>query len=251
MIKLEINGADRVQAQLRQLSTKQIQLAASKALNDAAFKGRTSMQRHMDSVFDGVTPYVRKSVQVERSTPERLQAWVGPRMMPGGGIDPQKILQAQAAGGPRRDKRSERALAALGFLPAGYRAVLPRDPFPGSADARGNVRGDFLRALLRHLAGLRKTAPKTRPKRGEAAVSAAYFVLPPGLRNYGKKPPGIYATGNGRSGDGLRAVLLFVRGAAYRPRLDMGVITRELDQSDLVSRRFRYHVRTAAEGLVK
>lgn len=251
VINLEITGLERVQAQLRQLSSGQIKEAAAKALNDTAFKGRAGVQKRMDSAFERVTPYIRKSIQVERATADSLQAWVGPRMMSGGGIDPQKILQAQAAGGQRRDKRSERALAAMGVLPSGYRTVLPTDSFPSSADGRGNIRGTFLRSLLRHLSGKRKAAPKTRANRGEPAVAAAFFVLPPGLRNYGSKPPGIYATGNGRTGDGLRAVLFFVRSAAYKPRLDMDGITRELSPSDLVSRRFRYHVRSAAEGLVK
>lgn len=249
---LQLTGMDRVKKQLQQLSSGQIQGAAAKALNDTAFKGRTAVQKRMDAVFDRVTPYIRKSIQVDQATPDRLQAWVGPRMMAGGGVDPQKILQAQAEGGARRDKRSERALSAIGVLPAGYRTVLPSRPFPGSSDNRGNIRGTFLRTLLRHLAGRRKAAPKTSAHRGERAVEAAFFVLPPGLSNYGGKLPGIYGTAaSGRGGDGLRAVLLFVRGANYQKRLDMGDIVRELNPSEFFSRRFRYHVRSAVEGMSK
>lgn len=251
MIKIEIQGLERVQAQLRQLSHGQVQSAAAKALNDTAFKARTSVQRSMDNAFDRVTPYVRRSIQVEQASPDRLEAWVGPRKMDGGGVDPQKILRAQVDGGLRRDKRSERALAATGAIPAGYRTVLPANPFPGSDDGRGNIKGTFLRSLIRYLAGSRKAAPKTRVHKGDAAVGAMFFILPPGVRGYGSRPPDIYGAANGRSGDGLRAVLLFVHKASYSKRLDMDQVVREMAPSEIFSRRFRYHVRTIAEGLVK
>lgn len=103
----------------------------------------------MKSVFDRPTSYILKSVFVDQATPDRLTARIAPnnvRMKEN--IDPQKILQAQEFGGTRRDKRSEVALRRHGYLPPGHQAVMPKTPFPGSDDGRGNMRSCCSRRFL-------------------------------------------------------------------------------------------------------
>ena len=84
--------------------------------------------------------------------PDKLSVTIEPAYMGGKGIDPQKILNAQAWGGRRHDKRSEVALRRAGILPTGYQTAIPDDarggPYPGSDDGRGNLRGAFLVQLI-------------------------------------------------------------------------------------------------------
>ncbi len=77
-LKMEIQGLEKVQAQLRKLSQTGIKEAAAKALNDAAFKGRKAMQTEMRSVFDRPTNYVLQSVLVTKATRDSLTATVAP-----------------------------------------------------------------------------------------------------------------------------------------------------------------------------
>lgn len=236
-LSLEIKGLDKVRQQLERLGRDQLKQASAAALNDAAFKGRAGMQDQMRRVFDRVTPYVLKSVQVEKATPDRLQASVGPRMMAGGGVDPQKILRAQVEGGTRRNKRFENALRAIGALPSGWLAVIPPTPYPDSTDGRGNLKGRFVQQLIAHLAGTRRAAPRPRGKSPATVGPVRFFVAAPGQR----LKPGVWAA----KGRDVHPVLLFVRSATYTPRLDMGEVARAADLQSYFERRMRYRIRQA------
>ena len=83
---------------------KQARYAGSQAINDSAFNARAAVQREMDSKFDRVTPYIRRSVFVTQSKPETLLAVMAPKYQGGKGVDPQKVLQAEVFGGSRRQK---------------------------------------------------------------------------------------------------------------------------------------------------
>lgn len=236
-LKLEIKGLDKVRQQLERLGRDQLKQATAAALNDAAFKGRAAIQQRMDSAFDRVTPYVRRSVQVEQATPDRLQAWVGPCKMDGGGVDPQKILKAQVEGGMRRSKRFENALRSIGALPAGWLAVIPPTPYPGSSDGRGNLKGRFVQQLIAHLAGTRRAGPRSAGKNPTPAGPVRFFVAAPGQH----LKPGVWAA----KGRDVQPVLLFVRSATYTPRLDLGEVARAVDLQGHFEKRLRYRIRQA------
>lgn len=146
---------------LHGLSGRQMAVAAAKALNDVGFEVRRAMQDEMRAVFKDPTDYILRSPRFKRATPERLSVTIEPAYMGrakgkgGDGVDPQKILNAQAWGGRRRDKRSEVALRRARILPNGYQTVIPDEkyggPFPGSDDGKGNLKGDFLKKLLSYL----------------------------------------------------------------------------------------------------
>ena len=227
-------------------ATKQARFAASQALNDAAFKARTALQREMDVKFDRVTPYIKRSLWVETATPATLTAKVEPRYMGGKGVDPQKVLQAEVFGGARRQKASEKALQRVGILPAGY-ALVPGQACP--LDQYGNIKGSFLVQIISYLQafgeqGYRANATvKTIAKKAKFGRSAGgaktingvvYFVSYGKLRSidskrgshYSPLAPGIWAK-SGIHGSEVKPILMFVRNPTYKARFDFfGVATK-------------------------
>lgn len=264
-LKLEIQGLEKVQEQLKKLSQTGIREAASKALNDTAFKGRKAVQDTIKSVFDRPTPYILKSVQVKMSTPDSLVAEITPTYMGGKGVDPQKILAAEAFGGSRRDKRSEKALRAAGILPAGYQSAIPADPFPGSDDGRGNLRGPFLAQLISYLQAFSEVGSKANmtkkrkdklanrgvSQRGYKVINGfVYFVAYGRLRGGpgAHLAPGIWAK-SGIHGSSVRPVLMFVRAPSYAARLSMDDVIKKSDLQGEFEKKLRYHIRSAVEKM--
>lgn len=265
----------RVRGAIEKLSDGQIRKATANAMNDTAAKVRTAMVSHLSSVFDRPTPYVARSPKYVQATPEKLEVTILPtvdaRNLPsrGGkvGVDQQKILAAQAFGGPRSDKKSEKVLRRVGILPAGYQLAIPATPFPGSDDGRGNIRGPFMVQLISYfqafgevgyranMTARRKTkladrtvytSLETRQQR-RLIRGVEYFVSYGKLRS-GKTShlaPGIWAR-SGTDGAKVQPVLMFVRAGTYRPRLDMDRVSREADAQNYFNRRLRYRIRQEA-----
>lgn len=266
-LSLEIKGVDSVRKHLDKISGEGLRQATAKALNDVAFKVRAEMQAEMGRVFDRPTPYILRSVQVKRATPANLMAEVAPTYMGGKGVDPQKILAAEVAGGRRRDKRSEVALRRVGLLPKGYVTVIPRTPFPGSDDGRGNLRGPFLVQLLSYLnafseQGYRanmtdkrrnKLAGRYVTQSGYKAIGGVvYFVSPVGekgindMKNKSRHlAPGVWAR-SGIHGYIVRPVLMFVPAPRYAAILSMEKIARSNTVQSTFETRLRYQIRKAA-----
>lgn len=269
-IKVENLGA--VQDVLKRLSGPQAKEAYAKALNDTGFQVRRQMQAALRDSFDRVTPWVERSPKVFKATADKLSVSIAPTTSStnapskGGkaGVDPQDVLQAQEFGGRRRDKRSEAALRRAGILPAGMQTAIPRDPFPGSDDGRGNLRGAFLQQLLSYLQayseqGYRanmtdKRKAKLRNQQGIGNIAAKkvykttlgvrYFVSYGRMRGH-HLAPGIWAAKGTHDVD-VKPVLMFVRTPTYRPRISMDRIARESDAQAYLDKRLRFRIREAA-----
>lgn len=258
---LEARNLERVRAQIAQLGRAGVAEASVKAVNDVAFQVRRAMQEEMRTVFDRPTPYVVQSVRVQQATVDRPEALILPTYMGGKGVDPQKVLQAQAQGGSRRDKRSEVALRRAGVLPSGYQTAIPREPYPGSDDGRGNLRGPFVVQLLSYLQafgeqGYRANMTARRRERlaqrgtsasGAARIGGVVFFVAYGRLRGGPTAhlePGIWAK-SGTHGAVLRPVVLFVRRGSYQRRLDMQGIARKVDVQRRFESRLRYRIRSA------
>lgn len=281
-----ILGVDRVQKQLQALTERQIREASAKALNDAAFQLRRDMQAHMRTTFDRVTPFIERAPRIFMATADKLEATVMPTYRSdegstGGkiGVDPQHVLQAQEYGGRRADKRSEVRLRKAGILPNGYQTAIPAQPFPGSDDGRGNLRGPFVTQLLSYLqafgsdgyrANMGKAGLKRMHERGGKANSfmgpvrgRRYIVTYGGMRGGARQtkrgdfdqrmanlPAGIWAV-QGTGGVDVRPVLMFVKQGAYKPLLQLDSLRNDAARVEYLGRRFRYHIRSAYEkGLV-
>lgn len=265
-IRVEIQGIEKVQAQLAKIGG-QLKNAAADALNDTAFMLRREMQAEMGRVFDRPTPYVLRSVQVKRASAITLRAEVGPEYLGGKGVDPAKVLAAEVAGGARRDKRSEVALRRVGLLPPGYVTAIPKEPYPGSDDGRGNIRGPFIVQLLSYFQafseqGYRSNMTQRRKdKLADAGRTASGYKTINGVQFFASLPgqrgvsdlknrarhlaPGIWAR-SGTHGSNLRPVLMFVRLPSYAVRLSMEKIVATGQAQAYFERRLRYRIRVAA-----
>ena len=288
-VQIRVENLGAVADVLRRLSGPQVKEAYANALNATGFHVRRQMQAAMRGGFDRVTPWIERSPKVFKATPDKLSVSVAPTLSTtnapraGGkvGIDPQDILQAQEFGGTRRDKRSESALRRAGILPPGMQTAIPREPFPGSDDGRGNLRGKFLQELLSYLqafqpgngfGGNMSAAARDRLHRfGKSKITKRaqqqqgpfmgrrYFVAgehivasfengrsrigPVTRKGTGHLQPGIWTVvGTGK----LQPVLIFTRPARYSPRLSMDKIARESNAQEYLDKSLRSHIRKAA-----
>ncbi len=255
-IDLRLDGLESVRSSLERLTGDQARDAYAAALNDTGFRVRSVMRSEMRRVFDRPTPYVLQSVFVRKASRERLWVGIEPTYYGGKGIDPQQILQAQEFGGARRDKRSEVALRRVGILPSGFQTAVPAEPFPGSDDGRGNLRGSFIVHLLSYFQAFGEqgyranmTAKrKANTHRGTKKMDGRrYFVAYGRLRSGATEhlAPGIWAA-SGTHGADLRPVLLFVRPGDYVPRLSMQDVADRANVEDYLPRRVRFRIRQAA-----
>ena len=285
-LELKIENLEKVSADLAKLSGPQARVAYANAINDTGFMVRRAMQAELGK-FDRVTPFIHKSPKLVAATPAKLSARILPtldsRNLPttGGkvGVDPQQVLQAQEFGGRRRDKKSEVVLRRSGWLPAGYQTALPKEPFPGSDDGNGNIKGSFIRSVLSYLQtfeelgyhqnmkkGARERLERGGTKRqlaeqgprmgrkyfiagGRAAVTWENKKYRAGAGSTKHLQPGIWASLGSGSSRQLRPVLIFVRTPSYQPRISMERIAKDAGVQDYLDKRVRYRIRQIAEGL--
>lgn len=253
-LSAQIRNLEKVQEQLSKLTGAQASSAYSKALNDVGFRVWGVMRKELRTEIDRVTPYILNSVYVDKATPQKLSVRIAPnnrRDSPG--VDPQKILQAQEFGGRRRDKRSEVALRRAGILPSGYQIAIPRVPYPGSDDGRGNLKGSFMVQMISYFqaspeqgysANMTDKRKRAIHKGNKRTTGRRYFVSYGRLRGH-HLAPGIWAT-SGTGGVDVRPVVMFVRVGTYKPRLSMERIAQGADVQNYLDKRVRFRIREAA-----
>jgi len=293
-LSIDTSGNEKLARAMKELATGRIREEAAAAMNIVAHKHVVPAMRRELQKFDRVTPFVERSVRlVKAATPDDLTLQVGPSYRSalgseGGkvGVDPQDVLQAQQLGGYRRDKRSEKRLRQVGWLPSGMQVVVP-DPakgqFPGSVDAYGNIRGPFMQQLLSYLQAYqdsghmqnmsdqkrarmhsgRKRPGKNDPKapfQGPAR-SQRYFVIGHGVRTtssivggeqvlkrtVGRQNSRLRPGIYAQVGTQLHAVLMFVPLPRYQPKVDLSMRAMHAQLQDQVARTFRARVYEAVE----
>lgn len=283
----KIKGLEKVRKELGGLQGHQARTAYAKALNDTAFQHwRPAIQNEMRRKFDRPTPFITRSPRVFPATADKLSVQIMPtyaseRGTTGGkqGVDPQHVLQAQELGGRRADKKSEVALRRAGILPTGYQTAIPKDPYPGSSDAFGNLRGAFLQQLLSYLQAFGEQGYKANMsararanlERGGTQARLAkvqgpqlgrrYFIAGGrtvtaieggerlvtkriGVKGTSHLAPGIWAAQGARSV--VRPVLMFVRTPGYTARIDLDGLGDTPEAQAHLSRRMRFRIREAA-----
>lgn len=272
----QVIGQAELLAQLHGLTGAKAAASYAKALNDTAFEVRRAMQEEMRAVFDQPTDYILRSPKFVQATPAKLSIYVAPtngradRLASTGGkggIDPQKILDAQTWGGRRADKRIESALRRSGILPNGFQTAIPHDPFPGSDDGKGNLKGSFVGQLLSYLQasseqGYRANMTDKRKaavhKGNKRSAGRRYFVTYGNLRSGARTTakgdfdvrtshlaPGIWAA-SGTGGVDVRPVVMFVKAGRYQPLFDMDSVAKRADVENYLARRIRFRIREAA-----
>lgn len=274
MIKtsLEIRGQKELDTYLGKLSGREAAQAHADALNDTGHQARRVLGKELREEFDRTTPFIYKSPKFVPATPDNLSIAVLPtidaRNLPskGGkvGVDPQHVLQAQAVGGPRADKRSEVALRRAGILPAGMQTSIPTDPYPGSDDGHGNIRGAFMAQLISYLQASgeqgyranmkakakakiedRTTYSHIKTRKELKMIRGRVYFVSRGITGGSSLHPGIWAK-SGTHGVEVKPVLMFVRRASYEKRINLDRVVEQADLQGYLDRRVRFRIRKAA-----
>lgn len=204
---------------LRRLSNveRQTIFATAVALTKTARLAKDSAVDEMSKVFDRPTPFTLRSIYSTPATKANLSATVQARDFAPKGTPAAKYLLPQVQGGPRRDKRFERALKLRGLMPANLQA------YPGRGadlDAYGNMsRGQITKILsaLRASSDPLQNRSKTRRSRGKRR-NEQYFVARPKSRARHLQP-GIYKRVAFAFGSAIKPVIIFGRPARYQVRL--------------------------------
>lgn len=235
-MKLSIDSnAAALRARLTEFSDRRFASAMATALTRTAVQVRDEIRQNMPQVLDRPTPWTLNSLFARGATPARLDAEVNfkdDRASTNGGTPATYYLLPNVEGGPRRAKRLEVALRAVGALPSGYFAV----PAAGATlDAYGNVtRGQIVQILSQLRIQLVAGSNRNMSFDGRSQIVAQrraggrFFVVKPGD---GKQAPGVYQ--REMFGRNVTPVFVFVRSVQYRKRYDFYALARRLSQSIL------------------
>lgn len=224
--------------------------AAREALNRAAEWAETDVKREMRQVFDRPVPFTLRSLRVYFANTANLKVTLWFRQRSADEDKPWAM--PQIAGTARGMKPMELRLQKAGILPAGWMVV------PGAAaplDAFGNMSMGEISRILNVLgtfkeAGYNKANAKTkeRLRKGNAkrgVYGFEYWVNPPWARQK-HLLPGVYRRVYTAFGTSLKPMLIFIKGARYKARLDFfGIAKRAFDKH------FPLEFEKAAESLLK
>lgn len=197
----------------------------AKALTFTAQRGQKDLQAEMPKVFaGGATRYTLNSTRIVPAKADSLVARVAVKdETTNNGTVPEDYLFPQVFGGPRKEKRFERAMRYAGLLQGGERAVLGQG---AQVDLFGNLkRGEIQRVLTATRSAFDPYQRKTDSRRSRRnAKKAPYFAAR------------INATWGvwkriGTEGE-IEPVLIFVtKQPTYRRRLDFeGIVRRTAER---------------------
>ncbi|MDF3821986.1 hypothetical protein P3G55_18925 [Leptospira sp. 96542] len=206
------------------------------AMNRAAELADQAVTAEMAKVFDRPVPFTLRSLRVfyASTTSLKVTLWFRSRTEE---RDKQWAV-AQIRGGQRALKPMELRLRRINILPNGW-FVMPGAAMP--LDAYGNMSRGEVSRILNVLgtyteAGYNKANDKTRARlrKGNAKKGAfgfEYFVNPPGGTKAKHLQPGVYRRVYTAFGQSLKPMLIFVRAATYRRRLDFfGIVNKTMDK---------------------
>lgn len=220
-MKIDVSSAIQQLGAFSDAGKKQVTFATRVALTRTAQLASGALKHEMRDSFRNPTPYTMSSLFVRPATRSNLTAEVKLKDFAAKATPAATYLAPQITGGRREMKRFERAMQSVGALPPGYRIV------PGAGaqlDSYGNMsRGQIVQILayFRAFPEAGYKANMTAQGRAKLALSTKkrqgfrYFVGRPG-----RAPLGVYQSLRGGGPGSLKPVMVFVRWANYRKRLD-------------------------------
>ena len=241
MIRVDIRGMAEVQAMLRNLASEQIPYATMITTNNLAFKTLTAEKEEMQASFDRPTPFILKSMWVEKATKTKLTAVLEANRSVGAGIQGNawnRILQPHVEGIPRRWRSAEHRLNIAGLLPDGWFAV----PAPDAPlDQYGNLPGSWWMMILSWMNAAQWSSQGATQNRIEKVgkrknvlerAGVEMFPVVPGRSANRHLKPGIYLRQAKNGFNVVKPVLLFVNSVQYAKRLDWyGAAQRCVDEN--------------------
>jgi hypothetical protein len=232
-MNINVTGLDAVKNALGQASS-QVPFALAVAMNATVEQARKEVRSEMGKVFDRPTPWVLNSLRIKKATKSKPEAELAFK-------DKDSVTSSRTMvfphveGGQRAFKAMEARLMSAGLMPAGYNAV------PGAAaklDANGNMNRGQITQLLNVLqtyreAGYNKADARTVARLAKGNVKKniygfTYWVNPVGGQKGKHLQPGVYQRVQTGFGSSLKPVLIFVRRAQYKSRLDFYGITQRV-----------------------
>lgn len=224
-INITLNTAQ-VQAALQKAAS-QVPFALSEAINRSAELARDDVQARMRQVFDRPTPWVLNSVRVAYARKTDLKAGIAYKNDWHSDGRSNTMVAPHVLGGHREFKAMEVRLMRAGLIPMGWNAV------PGAAaklDAFGNMSKGQITQMLNVLgtyteAGYNKANAATVKRLGKGNVKKniygfVYWVNKVGSLKGKHLQPGVYQRVKTAFGTSLKPVLIFVKQANYKQRLD-------------------------------
>lgn len=235
-IKIDVSGLDQVRKAMQELP-KKAKYATVTAMNKSMEWADTAVRKEMRQVFDRPTPWVLNSLRIKHAKPSNMTAELAFKDINSVTSSSTMVLP-HVDGGPRRFKAMEARLMGIGLMPAGYNAV------PGAAaklDGFGNMSRGQISQMLNVLgtyteSGFNKANINTvkRLAKGNAKKNVygfTYWVNPVGGTKAKHLQPGVYQRVATAFGTSLKPVLIFVKQAKYKKRLDFyGITQRVIDK---------------------
>jgi hypothetical protein len=248
-IKIKTNAND-VSKAVKSAGGRQIKFALKNTVNDLAFLAKKDHKRYVNEVFDNPTRWTENATEVLKASQKAgsmryLAAWVQLKATAFKSVGATQYLKAQAMGGKRADKRSEKLLLDKGILPPGMQTLV----MPKYQDKHGNIRGSLMVKILSYLRSFseqgynmnRPYIPSGRNGVTKAAIKAAartqaaieknadkYFVLyntrlqGQRRRSSNQLPIGIFERKDSKGyGGRIEPVLMFIPKPTYRKRYDL------------------------------
>jgi hypothetical protein len=210
--------------ELRDIPKKVIPYATATALTRLAKTVQGEIVKEMPNAFDRPTPWTLNALRTQPATAKKLEARVEVKNVSvGGSIKPENFILPGVFGGPRKEKRFEKALRYQGVLRPGERLVALDETI---ADAYGNPP----RALIESILNRFKVPPSGRRKApGKGGKnSAPFFVVT------SKRGPRLLLRREGKGGtSNVRSLFVMARRLPkYRRRLDFHGIARKVSEEN-------------------
>ena len=205
---------------IRSLVTTQVPLIVAKALTFTAQSAQKDVVTRMEAVFKGgATRYTRNSTRVVPATPAALAARLAVKdETTNNGNIPEDYLLPEVVGGPRKEKRFERAMRYAGLLQGRERAVLGEY---APVDSFGNLRvGEIQRILTATRSAFDPYQRKSNSARSRRnARKAPYFAARIG------RTWGVWKRDGKR--DVVPILIFITKPPRYRPVLDFEAVAAE------------------------
>ena len=244
-----------VQRALKQAAS-QVPFAMRTAINKTAVKAQKAIKAEMPKVFDRPTNWVLNSLRIKYAEKTKVLSELSAEIAykdRNTAESSRSMIEPHVFSGKRSYKAMEVRLMRVGILPRGYNAV------PGEAaklDAFGNMNKGQITQVLNVLgtyteAGYNKANEKTIKRLAKGSVKKniagfVYWVNPVGPSKAKHLQPGVYQRVKSPLGTVLKPVLIFVKQAQYRKRLDFFGIGKRV-----VNREFAGEFNSAFDAALK
>ncbi len=229
MLTVKVEGMDELKKTLGEMGSRQLPFATAISITRVAKSVESRLLADMAGAFKSASPYVARSTFSTSATTQNLTATVGLKdIKPANGTAPSVLLKEHFTSGLRGHKPFEKAIASIGGLPAGWRAI------PGAGiklDAYGNPN----RREIGEMLGVLRAHVQVYKGRGKRMMLTGYFIVPVGAKSH--LHPGIYKRLDRAA---IKAMFIFVQSARYRRVFDFG-----RSAAEVVAREFQPAFNTA------